>query len=187
VGEGESRPPARPPESSRNQEPRGARHGSRFVFVVFALITTSSPPFFSCVSERSIACVAGSILPPPRSAHAPPPSSAEGLSSTSAFLPPTARPPLTSAPGCPPAHASGAKGIRAGTALSSNGQKIRTAAAVTCRRGVGSWGAGTGPRGVGRGPECWKYALESTGFDPLVGSDGFDPLWCKSPNGPQML
>jgi hypothetical protein len=24
---------------------------------------------------------------------------------------------------------------------------------------------------------CWKYALESTGFDPLVGSDGFDPLW----------
>jgi hypothetical protein len=38
---------------------------------------------------------------------------------------------------------------------------------------------------LGRG--CWKYALESTGFDPLVGSDGFDPLWCKSPNGPQML
>jgi hypothetical protein len=35
--------------------------------------------------------------------------------------------------------------------------------------------------------DCWKYALESTGFDPLVGSDGFDPLWCKSPNGPQML
>jgi hypothetical protein len=34
---------------------------------------------------------------------------------------------------------------------------------------------------------CWKYALESTGFDPLVGSDGFDTLWCKSPNGPQML
>jgi hypothetical protein len=34
---------------------------------------------------------------------------------------------------------------------------------------------------------CWKYVLESTGFDPLVGSDGFDPLWCKSPNGPQML
>jgi hypothetical protein len=34
---------------------------------------------------------------------------------------------------------------------------------------------------------CWKYAIESTGFDPLVGSDGFDPLWCKSPNGPQML
>jgi hypothetical protein len=34
---------------------------------------------------------------------------------------------------------------------------------------------------------CWKYALDSTGFDPLVGSDGFDPLWCKSPNGPQML
>jgi hypothetical protein len=34
---------------------------------------------------------------------------------------------------------------------------------------------------------CWKYALESTGYDPLVGSDGFDPLWCKSPNGPQML
>jgi hypothetical protein len=34
---------------------------------------------------------------------------------------------------------------------------------------------------------CWKYALESTGFDLLVGSDGFDPLWCKSPNGPQML
>jgi hypothetical protein len=34
---------------------------------------------------------------------------------------------------------------------------------------------------------CWKYALESTGFDPLVGSDGFDPLWCKSLNGPQML
>jgi hypothetical protein len=34
---------------------------------------------------------------------------------------------------------------------------------------------------------CWKYALEPTGFDPLVGSDGFDPLWCKSPNGPQML
>jgi hypothetical protein len=33
----------------------------------------------------------------------------------------------------------------------------------------------------------WKYALEPTGFDPLVGSDGFDPLWCKSPNGPQML
>jgi hypothetical protein len=41
-----------------------------------------------------------------------------------------------------------------------------------------------------------KYALESTGFDPLVGSDGFDPLvgsdgfgplWCKSPNGTQML
>jgi hypothetical protein len=28
---------------------------------------------------------------------------------------------------------------------------------------------------------------ESTGFDPLVGSDGFDPLWCKSPNGTQML
>jgi hypothetical protein len=24
-------------------------------------------------------------------------------------------------------------------------------------------------------------------FDPLVDSDGFDPLWCKSPNGPQML
>jgi hypothetical protein len=24
-------------------------------------------------------------------------------------------------------------------------------------------------------------------FDPLVGSDEFDPLWCKSPNGPQML
>jgi hypothetical protein len=23
---------------------------------------------------------------------------------------------------------------------------------------------------------CWKYALEPTGFDPLVGSDGFDPL-----------
>jgi hypothetical protein len=39
----------------------------------------------------------------------------------------------------------------------------------------------------GDGPPCWKYALESTGFDPLVGSDGFDPLWCKSPNGPQML
>jgi hypothetical protein len=35
--------------------------------------------------------------------------------------------------------------------------------------------------------DCWKYALEPTGFDPLVGSDGFDPLWCKSPNGPQML
>jgi hypothetical protein len=34
---------------------------------------------------------------------------------------------------------------------------------------------------------CWKYALESTGFDPLVDLDGFDPLWCKSPNGPQML
>jgi hypothetical protein len=34
---------------------------------------------------------------------------------------------------------------------------------------------------------CWKYALEPTGFDPQVGSDGFDPLWCKSPNGPQML
>jgi hypothetical protein len=34
---------------------------------------------------------------------------------------------------------------------------------------------------------CWKYALEPTGFDPLVGSDGFDPLWCKSPNGPHML
>jgi hypothetical protein len=34
---------------------------------------------------------------------------------------------------------------------------------------------------------CWKYALETTGFDPLVGLDGFDPLWCKSPNGPQML
>jgi transposase-like protein len=34
---------------------------------------------------------------------------------------------------------------------------------------------------------CWKYALEPTEFDPLVGSDGFDPLWCKSPNGPQML
>jgi hypothetical protein len=34
---------------------------------------------------------------------------------------------------------------------------------------------------------CWKYALEPTGFDPLVDSDGFDPLWCKSPNGPQML
>jgi hypothetical protein len=34
---------------------------------------------------------------------------------------------------------------------------------------------------------CWKYALEPTGFDSLVGSDGFDPLWCKSPNGPQML
>jgi hypothetical protein len=34
---------------------------------------------------------------------------------------------------------------------------------------------------------CWKYALEPTGFDPLVGSDGFDPLWCKSPNGPQVL
>jgi hypothetical protein len=33
----------------------------------------------------------------------------------------------------------------------------------------------------------WKYALEPTGFDPLVDSDGFDPLWCKSPNGPQML
>jgi hypothetical protein len=30
-------------------------------------------------------------------------------------------------------------------------------------------------------------ALEPTGFDPLVGSDGFDPLWCKGPNGPQML
>jgi hypothetical protein len=38
-----------------------------------------------------------------------------------------------------------------------------------------------------RKPGCWKYALESTGFDPLVGSDGFDPLWYKSPNGPQML
>jgi hypothetical protein len=38
-----------------------------------------------------------------------------------------------------------------------------------------------------RGAECWKYALEPTGFDPLVGSDGFDPLWCKSSNGPQML
>jgi hypothetical protein len=37
------------------------------------------------------------------------------------------------------------------------------------------------------GEGCWKYALKSTGFDPLVGSDGFDPLWCKSPNGPQML
>jgi hypothetical protein len=35
--------------------------------------------------------------------------------------------------------------------------------------------------------KCWKYALESTRFDPLVGSDGFDPLWFKSPNGPQML
>jgi hypothetical protein len=34
---------------------------------------------------------------------------------------------------------------------------------------------------------CWKYALEPTRFDPLVGSDGFDPLWCKSPNRPQML
>jgi hypothetical protein len=30
-------------------------------------------------------------------------------------------------------------------------------------------------------------SIEPTGFDPLVGSDGFDPLWCKSPNGPQML
>jgi hypothetical protein len=38
-----------------------------------------------------------------------------------------------------------------------------------------------------RVPMFWKYALEPTGFDPLVGSDGFDPLWCKSPNGPQML
>jgi hypothetical protein len=27
-----------------------------------------------------------------------------------------------------------------------------------------------------KGKNCWKYALESTGFDPLVGSDGFDPL-----------
>jgi hypothetical protein len=35
--------------------------------------------------------------------------------------------------------------------------------------------------------DCWKYALEPSGFDPLVGSDGFDPLWCKSPNEPQML
>jgi hypothetical protein len=34
---------------------------------------------------------------------------------------------------------------------------------------------------------CWKYALEPTGFDLLVDSDGFDPLWCKIPNGPQML
>jgi hypothetical protein len=42
-------------------------------------------------------------------------------------------------------------------------------------------------RSVGTGWLCWKYALEPTGFDPLVGSDGFDPLWCKSPNGPQML
>jgi hypothetical protein len=40
---------------------------------------------------------------------------------------------------------------------------------------------------VDAGENCWKYALESTGFDPLVGSDGFDLLWCKSPNGPQML
>jgi hypothetical protein len=38
-----------------------------------------------------------------------------------------------------------------------------------------------------RSTSCWKYALEPTGFDPLVGSDGFDPLWHKSPNGPQML
>jgi hypothetical protein len=42
-------------------------------------------------------------------------------------------------------------------------------------------------REVVRCPSCCKYALESTGFDPLVGSDGFDLLWCKSPNGPQML
>jgi hypothetical protein len=26
--------------------------------------------------------------------------------------------------------------------------------------------------------QCWKYALEPTGFDALVDSDGFDPLWC---------
>jgi hypothetical protein len=39
----------------------------------------------------------------------------------------------------------------------------------------------------GQRRSCWKYALEPTGFDPLVGSDGFDPLWCKRPNGPQML
>jgi hypothetical protein len=38
-----------------------------------------------------------------------------------------------------------------------------------------------------RRTDCWKYALEPTELDPLVGSDGFDPLWCKSPNGPQML
>jgi hypothetical protein len=37
------------------------------------------------------------------------------------------------------------------------------------------------------GQRCWKYALEPTGFDPLVGSDGFDLLWCRSPNGPKML
>jgi hypothetical protein len=30
--------------------------------------------------------------------------------------------------------------------------------------------------------DCWKYALEPTGFDPLVDSDGFDPLWCMSYN-----
>jgi hypothetical protein len=40
---------------------------------------------------------------------------------------------------------------------------------------------------LGEGVYCWKYALEPTGFDPLVDSDGFDPLWCKSPNVPQML
>jgi hypothetical protein len=34
---------------------------------------------------------------------------------------------------------------------------------------------------------CWKYALEPTGFDSLVGSDGFHSLLCKRPNGPQML
>jgi hypothetical protein len=47
--------------------------------------------------------------------------------------------------------------------------------------GTGLWTLTAG------GSSYWKYALESTGFDPLVGSDGFDPLWCKSPNGSQML
>jgi hypothetical protein len=36
--------------------------------------------------------------------------------------------------------------------------------------------ADAGGSGEKEGDGCWKYALEPTGFDPLVGSDGFDPL-----------
>jgi hypothetical protein len=55
------------------------------------------------------------------------------------------------------------------------------------RKRKGKWDSALRSGGRRRRRGCWKYALESTGFDPLVGSDGFDPLWCKSPNGPQML
>jgi hypothetical protein len=35
--------------------------------------------------------------------------------------------------------------------------------------------------------DYWRYVLKPTGLDPLVGSDGFDPLGHKKHNGPQLL
>jgi hypothetical protein len=51
---------------------------------------------------------------------------------------------------------------------------------LVASQALASWNLGMNAGSV-------KYALEPTGFDLLVDSDGCDPLWCKSPNVPQML